>query len=212
MSETKTTTSKSVTAGANAKPRKTKASRATAVPWIEAGIDYGPALVAIEELIAWAFDLVGARVADWPDGKRRVGNARRTVAKAFRGKRAPRSLQADDDVAFTALLLIRILDADLKLSMGDTIEVLSALGLPTFDVPRPRPGARARHAAPQPAIDAAELATLIDAIERGAGLERGARPAPVVPLRRPTRAGHGPAVASPCAGCCLARPGFAVAA
>jgi hypothetical protein len=209
MSETKTaetTTSKNSTANRGAatarKPgRRTRA----AVPWIEGGIDYGPALVAIEELIAWAFDLAATQVADWPEGKRRVRNARRIVANAIRGKRTRQTLRSEDDVVFTASLLIRIFDGDLGLGLGDIVEVLSELGLPTFEVPHSaRPTARGARV-PQPTT--ADLAALVDAIQRGA------TPAPVVPLRRPTRATR-PAVVSamPCAGCCLARPGLAVAA
>ena len=82
-------------------------------------------------------------------------------------------------------------------------EVFGELGLPLDDVPRPprRPSGAATRPA-QPAPTAAQVAGVIDALQRGADLP------PIVPLTRaPSRA-----VVAPCAGCHLARPGFAFAA
>lgn len=204
MSEKHTTATTTTRAAPSARKRTTQRTM-SAPPWIEGGIDYGPALVAAEELIAWAFDLAAASVADSPEGKRRVKNARRFATASIRGQRTPASAEAD--VMFTASLLIRILDADLRLGLGDIVSVLSELGLPTVDVPHPprRPAGRAARV-PQPAPfmpTAAEVAAVLDAIQLAAA------PVPVVPLRRPATRTAAP---STCAGCCLARPSFAVAA
>lgn len=126
MSKTKSTASKT-TASAKDRPRGP-------VPWIEGDIDYGPMRVALGELATWAFDLADKSVVDWPEGRRRVKSVRRAVAASIRGRRVRVS---DEDLAFTASLLIRIFDADLGLGFGHMITVLSELGLPTVDVPRP---------------------------------------------------------------------------
>lgn len=193
---------KKPTATAPKHPRKP--TRTPAVPWIEDGIDYGPAILAIEELVAWAFHLAAASVEDSPEGKRRVKNARRFVTASIRGKRTPSNAEAD--VVFTASLLIRILDADMRLGLGDIVSVLSELGLPTYDVPNP-PRRAARVARPAAAdVSTAELAAVLAAMRRG--VSPVAVPSPVVPLRRPTRG----AIASACAACPFARPGLAIAA
>ena len=186
---------------ATTKNRAPKPTRPTAPPWIEGGIDYGPALVAIDELIAWAFDLAAASVPD-RESKRRVKHARRQVIATFRGKRKD---EPDADVMFTAAVLARVLDADLKLGLGEIVTVLAELGLPSDDVPRPprRSASVPAYAVPRaPSMNVADLAGAIDAIQRGA------RITPIGSLRRPP---PGAAIA-PCAGCRYARPGFAVAA
>ena len=193
---TKTTT-------ATTKATAAKRARGTAriaPPWVEGGIDYGPALVAIDELIAWAFDLAAASVPD-RESKRRVKNARRLVVARMRGKPAPAGSELD--ALFTASVLARVLDADLGLGLGAIVEVFGELGLPIDDVPRPprRPSGAATRPA-QPAPTAAQVAGVIDAIQRGAGLT------PIVPIGRP----RSRAVVAPCAGYHLARPGFAFAA
>lgn len=203
MSEKKKHATTTRTNVASAAQSKRAARTQSTPPWIEGGIDYGPALLAIDELIAWAFDLAAASVADSADGKRRVKNARRFVTSSIRGKRTPAGAEAD--VMFTASLLVRIFDADLGLGLGDIVSVLSELGLPTVDVPPSprRPAARATRA-PEAAPfipTAADLAAVIDA------LQLGAMPAPVVPLRRPHMR-----VVAPCANCQHGRPGFPVAA
>lgn len=191
------------TATPTTKTTAAKRARGTArpaPPWVEGEIDYGPALVAIDELIAWAFDLAASSVPD-RESKRRVKNARRLVVARMRGKPAPAGSELD--ALFTASVLARVLDADLGLGLGAIVEVFGELGLPIDDVPRPprRPsGAAVRPA--QPAPTAAQVAGVIDALQRGAGL------APIVPLTRP----RSRAVVAPCAGCHLARPGFAFAA
>ena len=186
---------------ATTKPRAPKRTRPTSPPWIEGGIDYGPALVAIDELIAWAFDLAAASVPD-RESKRRVKNARRQVIATLRGKRRS---DPDADLMFTASVLARALDADLKLGLGEIVTVLAELGLPSDDVPRPprRTASAPAYAAPHvPSMNVADLAGALDAIQRGA------RITPIGSLRRPPPG----AAFAPCAGCRHARPGFAVAA
>ncbi len=136
-------------------------------------IDYGPAVDAIADLAAWALDLAAADVADWPEGQRRVKNARRFVLARLRGKHL-RSTPYED-VIFTAGLLARIFEQEIGLGVGDMVSMLDHLGLPTEAVPivpRTQPSVRigvAPHVVP--------------------------RVAPVRPVARVT------AQPSPCAGC-----------
>ena len=114
-------------------------------PWADAidGIDYGPAIAALGDLIAWAFDLAAADVTDWPEGKRRVRTTKKYVLARLRGRR-PRGVPFED-VLFTAGLLARIFEAEVGLGMSQMVAVLDRLGLPTEVVPlMPRP----QHAAP----------------------------------------------------------------
>jgi len=97
------------------------------------GIDYGPAIAAVHDVIAWAFELAERDMAEWPEGQRRVRAARRFVLARLRGKR-PRGGPVED-VLFTAGLLARIFEADLRLPMSDMVEILAQLGLPTEMVP-----------------------------------------------------------------------------
>jgi len=106
-------------------------------------IDYGPAVDAIADLAGWALDLAAADVADWPEGKRRVRNARRFVLARLRGK----TLRSTpfEDVIFTAGLLARIFEQEIGLGVGDMVTMLDHLGLPTDAVPivpRPQPSVR----------------------------------------------------------------------
>jgi hypothetical protein len=119
-------------------------NRATATrarhPWADAidGIDYGPAIAAIGDLVAWAFDLAADDVADWPEGKRRVRTTRKYVLSRLRGQR-PRGVPFED-VLFTAGLLARIFEAEVGLGMSQIVAVLDRIGLPTEVVPlMPRP-------------------------------------------------------------------------
>jgi len=112
-------------------------------PVIVDGINYGPAVAAVGEVAAWAFDLAAQDVGDWPEGARRVRNARRFVMSRIQGKR-PRSAPFED-VLFTAGLLARIFEADLSLGMSEMVAILDQLGLPTEVVPlmpRPQPSLR----------------------------------------------------------------------
>lgn len=96
-------------------------------------IDYGPAVDAIADLAAWALDLAAADVADWPEGQRRVKNARRFVLARLRGKHL-RSTPYED-VIFTAGLLARIFEQEIGLGVCDMVSMLDHLGLPTEAVP-----------------------------------------------------------------------------
>ncbi len=97
------------------------------------GIDYEPALAAVDDLASWAFDLAGKDVAEWPEGKRRVRNARRYVHAVLRGKRVPK--QPHGDLMFTAALLARILDAEVGIGLDRIGEILGELALPVDHAP-----------------------------------------------------------------------------
>ena len=118
------------------KRRSTKTkSTATepAHPWVIGDIDFGPAVAAVQDLAAWAFELAARDVADWPEGRRRVRNARRFVLGRLRGKDMDRTPY--EDVLFTAGLLARILEADLRLPIAHVVAALDRLDLPTEVVP-----------------------------------------------------------------------------
>lgn len=124
--------------------------RYPARPWIQDGIDYGPAIVAIDDLATWAFDVAEQDVDGWPEGLRRVHTARRFVLARIRGRRARRV--PFEDVVFTAGLLARIFESDMRLGMTEVIAILDALHLPTEIVPmspRPAPNAGAMRPAPR---------------------------------------------------------------
>jgi hypothetical protein len=183
-----------------ASPRKRKAARPApplTPPWLESGIDYDPALVAIEELIDWAFGVAAASVADAPADVRRVRNARRYALAAIHGKADPRSV---DDVVFAAASW-RACSTPTWASARRHRDRARADGLPADDVPSPprRPPGRRQRAASAP-ID---LTAVLDAVAAIQSL------APIVPLR-PRGARVTAAPAATCAAC-PAR-GFRVAA
>ncbi len=113
-------------------------------PWADVGgVDYGPAIAALGDLVTWAFDLAATDVADWPEGRRRVSATRRYVLARLRGRRV-RSVPSED-VLFTAGLLARIFEAEVGLGMSEMVAVLDRIGLPTEVVPlmpRNQPHAR----------------------------------------------------------------------
>lgn len=147
--------------------RKKKSSRpapprpAPERPWIVGGVDYGPAIAAVADLAAWAFELAARDVEDWPEARRRVRNARRDVLARIRGKRIAHA--TTEDVLFTAGLLARIFEAELSLGMTEMVTILDELGLPTEVVP------------------------LMPRSQR----TRGGRPASIVPLVPPERPAGG---------------------
>ncbi|MBK9032059.1 MAG: hypothetical protein IPL61_12170 [Myxococcales bacterium] len=194
MSEIKPTTATDTPKTTRPPKRKRTPARPAprlAPPWIEGGIDYGPAVVAIEDLIGWAFEVAAASVADVPADVRRVKNARRYALAAIHGQADPRAVE---DVVFTAALLARVLDADLGLGLGDIVTVLEQMGLPADDVPPPARRAPARRA--PTGASRLDLAAVIDAVAALQAL------APMVPLRP-----HGARSAAPMASCaaCPAR-------
>lgn len=97
-------------------------------------LNYAPAIAAIDDLFTWAIDLAMQSVADWPAGKRRVKSARRYLRSLMRGK-VPQGPNADEDVAFTAALLVRIFDAELGLGLGAIAEIFAELGMTHEHVP-----------------------------------------------------------------------------
>jgi len=129
-------------------------TESAAHPWVIGDIDFGPAVAAVHDLAAWAFDLAARDVADWPEGRRRVRNARRFVLGRLRGKDVHRTPY--EDVLFTAGLLARILESDLHLPLTHVVAALDHLGLPTEVVPV-IPRARRRNAAMYPSSPVAPL-------------------------------------------------------
>ncbi len=140
-------------------PKRARPTATRPHPWADVGgIDYGPAVAALGDLVAWAFDLAAADVADWPEGRRRVKTTRRYVHARLRG-RHPRSVPSED-VLFTAGLLARIFEAEVGLGMSEMVAVLDRIGLPTEVVPlmpRVQPHARMPIGKPTPVPGAAVL-------------------------------------------------------
>lgn len=114
------------------KPRA--ATAAVQPPWIDDGIDYGPANTAARDLAMWALALAERDVEDWPTARKRVRNARRFVLARLAGK--DRGMPAED-VIFTASLLARIFDDDLGLGLADSLSIFDALDLPSDIIPFP---------------------------------------------------------------------------
>ena len=102
-------------------------------PWVIGDVDFGPAVAAVHDLAAWAFELAARDVDDWPEGRRRVRNARRFVLRRLRGKDVHHTPY--EDVLFTTGLLARILEADLRLPITHVVAALDRLDLPTEVVP-----------------------------------------------------------------------------
>lgn len=124
-------------------PRAGKAGHRATTRAAPARVDYGPAVAAFHDLVAWAFDLAERDVAAWPEGRRRVSAARQFVLDRLRGKRR-RGVPAED-ILFTAGLMARIFEADLRLPMSDMVAILDRLGFPTEVVPlMPRAQSSAR--------------------------------------------------------------------
>lgn len=124
-------------------------------------IDYAPAIGAVHDLAAWAFDIAERDVLGWSEAERRVRNARRFVLAGIRGYRARRVPY--EDVLFTAGLLVRIFDDDLSLGMSEMISIFDALGLPTEVVPlvpRNASAASALRPSPPPRSPIASIAAL----------------------------------------------------
>ena len=126
------------------KPRA--ATAAVHPPWIDDGIDYGPANTAARDLAMWALALAERDVEDWPTARKRVRNARRFVLARLAGK--DRGMPVED-VIFTASLLARIFDDDLGLGLADSLSIFDALDLPSDIIPfPPRPRSPATGARP----------------------------------------------------------------
>jgi len=98
-----------------------------------AAIDYVPAVNAMEDLVRWAMRLAVRDVSGWPEGRERVHNVRRYLVKSLRGRptRVP-----NDDLLFTAGLLARIFESELRLPLSAVVEMLGEPELPTEVVPR----------------------------------------------------------------------------
>ena len=125
--------SKSKRRSSNTKSTEPAIAPDPAHPWVIGDIDFGPAVAAVHDLAAWAFELAALDVADWPEGRRRVRNARHFVLRRLRGKDVHRTPY--EDVLFTAGLLARILESDLRLPLTHVVAALDRLDLPTEVVP-----------------------------------------------------------------------------
>jgi hypothetical protein len=84
------------------------------------------------DIATWAFELAARAVEDWPEARRRLKKAREYVIAQRRGRASNAS---DEDIAFAAAFLARVLEADLGLCMTEIVMVLDELGLPTEAVP-----------------------------------------------------------------------------
>ena len=163
-------------------------ARKPAHPWAIGDVDFGPAVAAVHDLAEWAFDLAARDVADWREGCRRVRNARRFVLGRLRGKDMPRTPY--EDVLFTAGLLARILEADLRLPLTHVVAALDRIGLPTEVVP-----------------------LVPHQLHRAAAIQPTAPVPPLSPLRpRPAAAAVAPAPADVCDECGLWCPRYRNAA
>ena len=120
--------SRSVSRLRRAKKKAGAALAASKAPWLDGDIDYGPAAAAARDLATWAL----GDVADWPEAKTRIRNARRYVLARIAGKERRMPVE---DVIFTASLLARIFDDELDLDVADAFEIFGALELPTDVVP-----------------------------------------------------------------------------
>jgi len=114
-------------------------------PRVNGGIDYGPAIAAVRDLIAWAFDLAEREVAGRPQDRRRVRTAHRFVLARLYGK--PWRAVPIEDVMFTVALFARIFEADLHLPMSDVAAIVAQqLALHSEMVPAmPHVSPAARH-------------------------------------------------------------------
>jgi len=124
--------SRSVSRLRRAKKKAGAALAASKAPWLDGDIDYGPAAAAARDLATWALDIAERDVADWPEAKTRIRNARRYVLARIAGKERRMPVE---DVIFTASLLARIFDDELDLDVADAFEIFGALELPTDVVP-----------------------------------------------------------------------------
>jgi hypothetical protein len=131
-----------------------KPTEPAAHPWVIGDIDFGPAVAAVHDLAVWAFELAARDVDDWPEGRRRVRNARRFVLGRLRGKDVQHTPY--EDVLFAAGLLARIFEADLQLPLAHVVAALDHLGLPTEVVPL-MPHRQRRNAAMYPSAPIAPL-------------------------------------------------------
>src|SRR5690349_12424932 len=107
-----------------------------------------PPLDSVAELACWALAQVETCVADWPEGKRHVDATRRYLLARLRGQTPSAH---GDDLAFTAALLARTLEADHGLATSEIVAILDQLDLPADAVPIvPREPPPAAAASPEP--------------------------------------------------------------
>lgn len=97
-----------------------------------APVDLDVAIDMIDDLFGWAFGLAKKSVGSLDD-RERIRNARRYLSKSLRGKpaRCP-----TEDVLFTAGVLARVCESELRMPAGTIVRLLDELELPTEVVPR----------------------------------------------------------------------------
>lgn len=187
MSETTTPTNNTATASKNARRRRATGRARNAPPGPatiealtggdDAGIDYGPAIEAIDDLLGWAFELARKDVADWPEGTRRVRSAHHYVRALLRAK-APR-VEPREDLLFTAALLVRVFESEIGLSIDHITAVLDELGLPHDHAPiaraRPATAASAQTIAPSVWRHLRAIHAALPPIEAAAARDEAAR-------------------------------------
>ena len=105
------------------------AAVAARAPWIEDGIDFGPARAAVDDLVNWALDLAELEV----DGDRADLKRIRKVRRAFLSDVA--SNVAVSDLIFVAQILARVFDRDLGLGLADQLAIFDKLDLDTDLLP-----------------------------------------------------------------------------
>jgi hypothetical protein len=175
-------------------------TRAPGRPWVIGGIDLGPALAAIHDLAAWAFGIAARDVADWPEGRRRVRSARRCILARLRGKHP--QIVPVEDIVFTAGVLARIFEAELRLPLSEVMAMFEQLGFPTDDVPLvPRTPSAVRQQQAPTSVPIAAIAPVVPL-------------SPLSPLAslRPRHVPVQPAPAPVCNGCGQLDPRFRTAA
>lgn len=134
-----------------ARGRATKKAAAPATiaaraPWVEDGIDYGPARAAVEDLVGWVLELAEREVDGDPADVKRIRKVRRSFVNDFDG-RVP-----VDDLIFVGQILARVFDRDLGLGLADQLAIFEKLDLDTDVLPLWAPIPRRHSAASHGAV------------------------------------------------------------
>jgi len=109
--------------GRATKKKAASATVAAGAPWVEDGIDYGPARAAVEDLVGWALELAEREVDGDPADIKRIRKVRRSFVNGFDG-RVP-----VDDLIFVGQILARVFDRDLGLGLADQLAIFEKLDL-----------------------------------------------------------------------------------
>jgi hypothetical protein len=115
--------------GRATKKKAAPATIAAGAPWVEDGIDYGPARAAVEDLVGWVLDLAEREVDGDPADIKRIRKVRRSFHNGLDG-RVP-----VDDLIFVGQILARVFDRDLGLGLADQLAIFEKLELDTDVLP-----------------------------------------------------------------------------